>query len=608
MTDLARLMQNNFLVIGRAGMDLYPDPPGTKTEEAGNFRVALGGSSANIAAGIVKLGGQAALVTSVSDGAVGRFCLNQLRHYRVDSTHVKSVGGEARNLLALYETHVEDHQSVIYRNGAADFAMTGADVEAIDFSRYGAMITAGTVFAAEPSRSAAFHAFSLARTAGLPVIFDVDYRPYSWPSPAVAEEVLSRASATADVIVGNDEEFGFMAGGLDRWLDMARRLARSTATIVVYKMGAAGAITLTPDAELRTGIYPVKALKPTGAGDSFMAGFVTSLAQDRPLPETVLRGSACAAYVVARPGHANHRSAGGVLSQTPRLHRTLKGSPRAYHPFDNRNQPIVHSGNSCVPLNYFNIVKLSRGQAFEYQVPGYETCIVPATGTVDVDVDVDVDVEGAAFGVLGNRDVDVWDGEPEGVYVPSGARATMACASGSTEVFVAGAKYEKVLDPFDVRAGGLDLVQYGSDDTKTHRKITHILGQKHHDKVGRLLVSELFTVGQGGWSGFPSHKHDTDRLPDETYNFRFRPNHGSGVQMLQRVDKEPGDAFHIVDGSTICLDKGYHPCAVLPGYEMYYFTILGGLSQRTLIQYFQPTHAYQIETIPGVKDMIAKFK
>lgn len=276
-------------------------------------------------------------------------------------------------------------------------------------------------------------------------------------------------------------------------------------------------------------------------------------------------------------------------------------------PHDNHNKPIVDIEDGLVPLNYFNIVKLKKGDAFEYQVPGYETCIVPATGTVDVDV------EGTAFAQLGKRGVDVWDGEPEGVYVPSGAKVTLVCTSDETEVFIAGAKYDKVLDPFDVRADAIDLVQYGSDDTKTHRKIKHILGANQHDKVGRLLVSELFTVGQGGWSGFPSHKHDTDRLPtetrhDETYNFRFRPNYGSGVQMLQREDNKPGDAYHIMDGSTICLDKGYHPCAVLPGYEMYYFTILAGLSQRSLVQYFQPTHAAQLETIPGIKDMIAKFK
>ena len=276
-------------------------------------------------------------------------------------------------------------------------------------------------------------------------------------------------------------------------------------------------------------------------------------------------------------------------------------------PFDNRNRPIVDVEDATVPLNYFNIVKLKKGEAFEYQAPGYETCIVPATGTVDVTV------EGLAFDALGTRRVDVWDGKPEGVYVPSGAKAMIVCTSDETETFVAGAKYDKVLEPFDVRADGIDKVQYGSDDTKTHRRIQHILGQKQRDRVGRLLVSELFTVGQGGWSGFPSHKHDTDRLPDETrhdetYNFRFRPNHGSGVQMLQREDGKSGDAYHIVDGSTICLDKGYHPCAVLPGYEMYYFTILGGLSQRPLVQYFQPTHAEQLHTIPGILDMVAKFK
>lgn len=276
-------------------------------------------------------------------------------------------------------------------------------------------------------------------------------------------------------------------------------------------------------------------------------------------------------------------------------------------PFDNQNRPIVDAEDLTVPLNYFNIIKLKKGEAFQYQVPGYETAIVPATGSADIEI------EGVRFEHLGNRGEDVWDGEPEGAYVPSGAKAQMVCVSDNAEIFVAGAKFDKMLEPFDVRADGIDLVQYGSDDTKTHRKIKHILGQKQHDKVGRLLVSELFTVGAGGWSGFPSHKHDTNRLPDETrhdetYNFRFRPRHGSGLQMLQRKDNEPGDAYHIVDGSTICIDKGYHPCAVLPGYEMYYFTILGGLTQRPLVQYFQPTHADQIETIPGIKDMIAKFK
>ena len=276
-------------------------------------------------------------------------------------------------------------------------------------------------------------------------------------------------------------------------------------------------------------------------------------------------------------------------------------------PHDNSNKPIVDTDNELVPLNYFNIIKLKKGEVFNYSLSGYETCIVPATGTISIDI------EGKSFDQLGNRGVDVWDGEPEGAYVPVGAKVRIVCQSDKTETFIAGAKYDKVLEPFDVRKTEIDLVQYGSDETKTHRKIKHILGANQHGKVGRLLVSELYTVGQGGWSGFPSHKHDTDQLPnetrhDETYNFRFRPNYGSGLQMLQREDNQPGDAYHILDGSTMLIDKGYHPCAVLPGYEMYYFTILGGLSQRSLKQYFQPPHEEQLHTIPGIMDMVAKFK
>jgi len=298
------LSGKRFVIIGRAGMDFYPEPPGTKTEEATSFFSCLGGSSANIGVAVTKLGGRADLVTCVSDDAIGRFALNQLDHYGIGRAHVRSVGGEARNSLAVVETTIEDHQSVIYRNGAADFEMTMEDVEAVDYAAYDALITTGTVFAAEPSRSAAFRAFDLAKAAGLPLIFDIDYRPYSWPSAKVAAEVYSRAGAMCDVIVGNDVEFGFMAGEYDKGLDKARSLVVGGAQIAVYKMGEKGAITISPEGEVQTGIYRTEALKPTGAGDSFMGGFVAGLADGMPLRAAVLQGSAAAAMVVARVGCA----------------------------------------------------------------------------------------------------------------------------------------------------------------------------------------------------------------------------------------------------------------------------------------------------------------
>jgi len=314
------IRQGRFAVFGRAGMDMFADPPGTKAERAKTFRADLGGSSANICAGLCKLGMQSALVTSVSDDNVGRFCTNKLEEYGVDTRYVKSLGGEYRVSLAVYESTMEDFQLCIYRNNAVDFQVTDSDVDRVDYDAFGALITAGTVFAAEPSRGSTFRAFANARRAGLPVIFDIDYRPYSWPSAELASEVLLRAGEESDLIVGNDEEFGFMAGGIDKGLEKARELA-ARGKMVIYKMGQKGAITLSAGEELRTGIYPVTAVKPNGAGDSFMAGLLASIATGHDLRTAVLRGSACASIVVSSPGCA------GAMPTTEELDAFLAGHP-----------------------------------------------------------------------------------------------------------------------------------------------------------------------------------------------------------------------------------------------------------------------------------------
>ena len=116
--------------------------------------------------------------------------------------------------------------------------------------------------------------------------------------------MLSRAGSLSDVIVGNDEEFGFMAGGIEFGLAKARDLANSSATIVVYKKGPEGAVTFADGEEIATGVFPVDAVKPTGAGDSFLGAFISAYAEGRSLTESIWRGSASAAMVVTRVGCA----------------------------------------------------------------------------------------------------------------------------------------------------------------------------------------------------------------------------------------------------------------------------------------------------------------
>ena len=302
--SIPHFASGRFLVLGRAGMDLYAHPPGTRVEEAERFVSHLGGSAANIAVALVKLGAGASIITCLSDDAVGRFCRRALEGYGVGTGHVHTVSGGTRTSLAVVETRLEDCQSVIYRNDAADFVLTPEDIGGVAWGEHAGLIITGTALAKEPSRTATLAALARARAAGLVTIMDVDYRPYSWESEAEARSVNLAAARACDIVIGNDDEFGLMAGDYDKGLALAEAIVAEGAALAIYKMGARGAVTLSPEGRFRTGIYETAALKPTGAGDAFMGGVMAAIAAGTPLRAAVLRGSAAAAITVASVGCA----------------------------------------------------------------------------------------------------------------------------------------------------------------------------------------------------------------------------------------------------------------------------------------------------------------
>ena len=143
----AQMQLNHFVVLGRVGMDLYADPPGTRVQDAKGFFAAIGGSGGNIAVALARQGARADLLSCVSQDAVGQYCLAELRRYGVGVEHVRAEGGEARNSLAVTETCAQGCQTVLYRNGAADFALRGADVAAVEFGGVAALVVTGTALA-----------------------------------------------------------------------------------------------------------------------------------------------------------------------------------------------------------------------------------------------------------------------------------------------------------------------------------------------------------------------------------------------------------------------------------------------------------------------------
>ncbi|MEO0542736.1 MAG: 5-dehydro-2-deoxygluconokinase [Pseudomonadota bacterium] len=291
------------IVIGRAGMDLAPEPQGTSIEDAETFSSSLGGSAANIAVGISRLSGKSALLTRLSDDPVGAYCIKQLENYGVSTEFISHSIDQTRSSLALSEARVENHRTLIYRNNASDLTLSTEDLFGIDWAAWNALVITGTALAQEPSRSATFEALRSAKAHRLQTIIDVDYRPYSWASPEDAATTLMRAAELCDVIVANDEEFAVLANGGDGYA-IAERLASRKGRIVVYKMGSNGSHTFADGERIETGIRKVQPLKPTGAGDAFLAAFLSALSAQRPLADAVDFGSTAAALVVTRAGCA----------------------------------------------------------------------------------------------------------------------------------------------------------------------------------------------------------------------------------------------------------------------------------------------------------------
>ena len=298
---VSQIKKNNFLIIGRAGIDIYPDPPGTKTEKAKTFVAHLGGSSANMGVELVKFGGKCNILTRVSDDSLGKLALNQLDYYGVKRNLVKLEKNESRISLAIVESTVEDHQSIIYRHKASDLFLNKSDIDNAQIENFECILITGTSLASEPSRSAVIYALERAKSTNIPVIMDIDYRPYTWESSSKASEVYNLASNMCSGVIGNDEEFGVLAENYDAGFSFAKKLSDKI-DLVIYKKGEKGSITLTNNKEINKGIFPIKPLKPTGAGDAFMGALIGSILNGYDIDKSLEIAAAAAAIVVTKVG------------------------------------------------------------------------------------------------------------------------------------------------------------------------------------------------------------------------------------------------------------------------------------------------------------------
>ena len=299
MSNILSNINKKILVIGRAGMDVYPEPPGTKTEDVESFSTHLGGSAANTCVSLHRYGIQTDIVTCISNDSIGNYVKKKLSYFNIGTQYCRKVENEFRTQLAVVETRFENCQSVLYRNNSCDLELSKKDIMNIDFDLYGAVIISGTALSAEPSRSAVMEAIDMSTKKNIPLIIDIDYRPYNWESNQVKSDVYKKVLKKMDIIIGNDLEFN-IADNSKNGLELAESLINDKPSIIVYKKGEYGSDLITKDNKKSFGIFSVIPLKPTGAGDAFNGGFISSLLNGQTIEDAVIKGSASAAIVVTK--------------------------------------------------------------------------------------------------------------------------------------------------------------------------------------------------------------------------------------------------------------------------------------------------------------------
>jgi 5-dehydro-2-deoxygluconokinase len=336
---------HDLICLGRAAVDLYGQQVGGRLEDMQSFAKYLGGSSANLAAGVARLGLRSSMLTRVGDEHMGRFVREALQHEGVDVSHVKTDPTRLTGSVVLGIDGTGGYPHIFFREGCADMGLDVTDFDEQYIASSQALAVTGTHLSTPTTRAAVEQAMRWARAHDLKVILDIDYRPVLWKLTSAGEgesrfvassEVTAALQETlswCDLVVGTEEEIR-IAGGSEDLLAAIRGVRRHTGAVIIVKRGPMGCSIV--DGEVPPRLenlwsipgFPVEVLNVLGAGDAFLSGFLYGWLTGKPLAECARYGNACGALVVSRHGCTPAMPSGEELDEFLRRASSLRRPDR----------------------------------------------------------------------------------------------------------------------------------------------------------------------------------------------------------------------------------------------------------------------------------------
>ena len=318
-------MAHSFDVIamGRSSIDLYSNDVGKPFVEIGSFAAYVGGSSTNIAVGVCRLGLKAVLLTAVGEDPVGDFILHFLNNEGVETRYIPRKPGTRSSAVLLGIEPPDRFPLVYYRDNAADIQLTIDDVIAVPIAETRILEVSGTGLSKEPSRSATFFAAEQAKSSGVTIVLDLDFRADQWHDPRAFGVMIRALLPLVDIAIGTEEEvLAAMLQDPSQITITASQISAPKITgdvdsaigglvtrgpqVVVVKRGSQGAsIHLRGGERIDAPGFPVDIYNVLGAGDAFASGFIYGYLKGWDWRKAARMGNACGAIVVTRHGCAN---------------------------------------------------------------------------------------------------------------------------------------------------------------------------------------------------------------------------------------------------------------------------------------------------------------
>jgi 5-dehydro-2-deoxygluconokinase len=270
--------------MGRVGIDLYPDQIETPLSQVRTFTRFVGGFAGNVATGLARLGVGTAIVSRVGAEGHGDYVRNWLAGEGIDVRFL-ATDPDWQTPPTFCEVWPPDRFPLtFYRKPTApDWQLSPDDFDAEEVASAPLLYATGTGLAQSPSRETTLAAVRSHRGT---TIFDLDWRPTLWDDPTEYPPLAAEAVASADIVVGNEEEVA---------------AARVTdARTLVLKRGERGATVFEDGEETDVPGFPVEVVNGLGAGDAFAAAVGQALLRGLPLVEGVRRGTVAGAIVASR--------------------------------------------------------------------------------------------------------------------------------------------------------------------------------------------------------------------------------------------------------------------------------------------------------------------